>query len=104
VYYERQTRYDNACARPDGVSVRWLRTLSFYRDVVHDSLPKPRYRYCFFKLTGRRRHGSPRRHQQQSSGGGARQETLSGRVARHCRTICLRGPYTATAYRPITIL
>lgn len=66
-------------------------------------LPNLRYRY-FRELTGRRRHGRPRRYQQQSGGGGARQETLSGRIARHCRTICLRGPYTATAYRPITIL
>lgn len=92
------------CARPDDASVRCLRTLLFYH-VVHDSLRLPNLRYRYFReLTGRRRHGRPRRYQQQSSGGGARQETLSGRIARHCRTICLRGPYTATAYRSITIL
>jgi len=100
VYYERQTGYDNVRETRRFVAFVPCRFITMVRDSLR--LPNLRYRY-FRQLTGRR-HGRPRRCQQQNSGGGAHQETLSGRVARHCRTICLRGPYTATAYRPITIL
>lgn len=55
---------------------------------------------CVIELTGHRGRGRPRRDQQQGGGSSARrQETMCGRVARHRRTIRLRGPCQCRAYR-----